>query len=171
MLHAVSGAGSLHHTLRRVKEIALQESPSDEEITEGAESLASVMWVVESPTVMFDDAEKEVVYCRLDTTASEMPALNLDPECTASAVHSESQGARHGEAADATSRKPPLPPETLAQDLKKLLFEEIAPDFEVIIQDEVIRVHKFLLAARSQPKPLMDSTQVQAMASTFMKVI
>lgn len=62
----------------------------------------------------------------------------------------ESQGARHGEAADATSRKPPLPPETLAQDLKKLLFEEIAPDFEVIIQDEVIRVHKFLLAARSQ---------------------
>lgn len=43
-----------------------------------------------------------------------------------------------------------LPPSTLAQDLKRLLTEEIAPDFEVVVQDEVIPVHKFLMVARSK---------------------
>lgn len=43
-----------------------------------------------------------------------------------------------------------LPPSTLAQDLKRLLTEELAPDFEVVVQDEVILVHKFLMVARSK---------------------
>ncbi|CAL1171977.1 unnamed protein product [Cladocopium goreaui] len=43
-----------------------------------------------------------------------------------------------------------LPASTLAQDLKRLLTEEIAPDFEVVVQDEVILVHKFLMVARSK---------------------
>lgn len=43
-----------------------------------------------------------------------------------------------------------LPPETLAEDLKRLLIEEIAPDFEVVVQDEVICAHKFVLVARSR---------------------
>eukprot|EP00913_Durusdinium_trenchii_P000096 g85.t1 len=38
-----------------------------------------------------------------------------------------------------------LPPSTLGQDLKRLLVEEISPDFEVVVQDEVIPVHKFLM--------------------------
>jgi len=42
-----------------------------------------------------------------------------------------------------------IPLETLAEDLKRLLLEEIAPDFEVVVQDEVIRVHRFVLVARS----------------------
>mmetsp|Transcript_16906 Transcript_16906/g.37167 ORF Transcript_16906/g.37167 Transcript_16906/m.37167 type:complete len:917 (+) Transcript_16906:114-2864(+) len=42
-----------------------------------------------------------------------------------------------------------IPPERLAEDLKQLLEHEIAPDFEVVVQDEVIRTHKFMLVARS----------------------
>jgi len=44
----------------------------------------------------------------------------------------------------------PMPPETLAEDLKRLLVEEIGPDFEVVVQDEIIRVHKLVLVARSR---------------------
>lgn len=43
----------------------------------------------------------------------------------------------------------PIPPQTLAEDLKRLLAEEIRPDFEVVVQEEVIRVHRFVLVARS----------------------
>merc|ERR1719453_346733 len=42
-----------------------------------------------------------------------------------------------------------IPPESFSQDLKRLLIEEIAPDFEVVVQNEVIRAHKFVLVARS----------------------
>mmetsp|Transcript_65944 Transcript_65944/g.146034 ORF Transcript_65944/g.146034 Transcript_65944/m.146034 type:complete len:849 (+) Transcript_65944:137-2683(+) len=44
----------------------------------------------------------------------------------------------------------PMPPETLAQDLRRLLVEEIGPDFEVVVQDEVICAHRFMLVARSR---------------------
>eukprot|EP00747_Dinoflagellata_sp_TGD_P079349 gnl/TRDRNA2_/TRDRNA2_160472_c0_seq1.p1 gnl/TRDRNA2_/TRDRNA2_160472_c0~~gnl/TRDRNA2_/TRDRNA2_160472_c0_seq1.p1 ORF type:complete len:389 (+),score=80.92 gnl/TRDRNA2_/TRDRNA2_160472_c0_seq1:152-1168(+) len=46
----------------------------------------------------------------------------------------------------------PIPPETLAEDLKKLILGEgiTSPDFEIVVQDEVIHCHKFILAARSR---------------------
>lgn len=46
--------------------------------------------------------------------------------------------------------EPAMPSPTLAQDLKRLLTEEIATDFEVVVQDEVIRVHRLVLVARSR---------------------
>lgn len=50
---------------------------------------------------------------------------------------------------EGTAHEVPVPPETLTEDLKRLLIEEIAPDFEVVVQDEVIRAHRFMLVARS----------------------
>jgi len=43
----------------------------------------------------------------------------------------------------------PLPRPTLAADLQRLLTEETSYDFEVVVQDEVIYAHKFVLVARS----------------------
>lgn len=43
-----------------------------------------------------------------------------------------------------------VPPATFSEDLKRLLEEEIQPDFEVVVQDEVIPCHKFMLVARSR---------------------
>jgi len=51
---------------------------------------------------------------------------------------------------DASPDRAPTPPETLAEDLKRLLVEEVAPDFEVVVQDEVIPAHRFVLVARSR---------------------
>ncbi|CAE8613943.1 unnamed protein product, partial [Polarella glacialis] len=60
----------------------------------------------------------------------------------------------------------PIPPETLAQDFKRLLTEEISPDFEVVVQDEVIRVHKLVLVARSRyfASCILTSGMVEAQA-------
>eukprot|EP00959_Pyramimonas_sp_CCMP1952_P056109 1171945-Pyramimonas_sp.AAC.1 len=87
MLHAFSNAGNLHATLRRIKDISLMESPTDEEIAEGADALTAVMWTVEPATIVFDDVESEVYYKRLDTSAANAVALQSDHRCTASAVH------------------------------------------------------------------------------------
>lgn len=57
-----------------------------------------------------------------------------------------------GDAREATgtaSTRPPTPSETLAKDLRRLVVEEIYPDFEVVVQDEVITTHKCILVARS----------------------
>lgn len=43
-----------------------------------------------------------------------------------------------------------IPPCTLAQDLKRLFDEQFDTDYEVEIQEEVIEVHRFVLAARSR---------------------
>jgi len=43
-----------------------------------------------------------------------------------------------------------VPKETLGMDLRRLLDEAIDPDFEVEVQDEVIKTHKFVLVARSR---------------------
>jgi len=59
-----------------------------------------------------------------------------------------------------------MPVETLADDLKKLLTGEIAPDFEVVVQDEVIHCHRFVLAARSSyfASCILTSGMVEAQA-------
>jgi hypothetical protein len=59
-----------------------------------------------------------------------------------------------------------IPPETFSQDLKRLLIEEIAPDFEVVVQNEVIRTHKFVLVARSRyfASCILTSGMVEAQA-------
>lgn len=59
-----------------------------------------------------------------------------------------------------------MPPETLAGDLKRLLVEEVAPDFEVVVQDEVISAHKFVLVARSRyfASCILTSGMVEAQA-------
>lgn len=59
-----------------------------------------------------------------------------------------------------------IPPETFSQDLKRLLVEEIAPDFEVVVQNEVIRAHKFVLVARSRyfASCILTSGMVEAQA-------
>jgi len=44
----------------------------------------------------------------------------------------------------------PVPPSSLASDLKRLLDEQIEPDFEVVVQNEVIPCHKVVLVARSR---------------------
>merc|ERR1719369_817948 len=41
-----------------------------------------------------------------------------------------------------------LATETLGSDLRRLFEERILPDFEVVVQDEVIHVHRFVLVAR-----------------------
>eukprot|EP00928_Gymnodinium_smaydae_P016522 TRINITY_DN16210_c0_g2_i1.p1 TRINITY_DN16210_c0_g2~~TRINITY_DN16210_c0_g2_i1.p1 ORF type:complete len:933 (+),score=181.92 TRINITY_DN16210_c0_g2_i1:190-2799(+) len=43
-----------------------------------------------------------------------------------------------------------IPPSTLAQDLKWLQQSGVNTDFEVVVQDEVIRTHRFVLVARSR---------------------
>jgi hypothetical protein len=60
----------------------------------------------------------------------------------------------------------PIPAETLAEDLKRLLIEEVAPDFKVVVQDEVIHAHKFLLVARSRyfASCILTSGMVEAQA-------
>lgn len=63
----------------------------------------------------------------------------------------ESQSTRNNHRLQNTkSGKFVLPPGTLAQDLKSLLDEQFEPDFEVVVQDEVIPVHKLVLVARSR---------------------
>merc|ERR1719453_548658 len=59
-----------------------------------------------------------------------------------------------------------IPPESFSQDLKRLLIEEIAPDFEVVVQNEVIRAHKFVLVARSRyfASCILTSGMVEAQA-------
>mmetsp|Transcript_122982 Transcript_122982/g.244717 ORF Transcript_122982/g.244717 Transcript_122982/m.244717 type:complete len:884 (+) Transcript_122982:125-2776(+) len=54
----------------------------------------------------------------------------------------------------------------LASDLEKLLLEEVSPDFEVVVQDEVIRTHKFILVARSRyfASCILTSGMVEAQA-------
>jgi len=60
----------------------------------------------------------------------------------------------------------PIPPESFAQDLRRLLMEEIATDFEVVVQNEVIRTHKFILVARSRyfASCILTSGMVEAQA-------
>jgi len=69
---------------------------------------------------------------------------------------------------DGTSGDGPvmIPPETFSQDLNRLLVEEIAPDFEVVVQSEVIRAHKFVLVARSRyfASCILTSGMVEAQA-------
>merc|ERR1719436_170942 len=59
-----------------------------------------------------------------------------------------------------------IPPETLAEDLKRLLIEEVSPDFEVVVQDEVIRAHRLVLVARSRyfASCILTSGMVEAQA-------
>lgn len=59
-----------------------------------------------------------------------------------------------------------IPPGTLAEDIKRLLMEEIEPDFEVVVQEEVIRVHKCILVARSRyfASCILTSGMVEAQA-------
>lgn len=59
-----------------------------------------------------------------------------------------------------------VPAGTLAEDIQRLLIEEIAPDFEVIVQDEVIHAHKFILVARSRyfASCILTSGMVEAQA-------
>jgi len=54
----------------------------------------------------------------------------------------------------------------LAGDLEKLLLEEVNPDFEVVVQDEVIRTHKFILVSRSRyfASCILTSGMVEAQA-------
>jgi len=54
----------------------------------------------------------------------------------------------------------------LASDLERLLLEEVNPDFEVVVQDEVIRTHKFILVARSRyfASCILTSGMVEAQA-------
>merc|ERR1711953_453100 len=61
----------------------------------------------------------------------------------------EEPGVRGSQSLDSASNQVHIPGKTLAEDLKRLLVEGIDTDFEVVIQDEVIRTHKFILAARS----------------------
>merc|ERR1719201_2624588 len=59
-----------------------------------------------------------------------------------------------------------IPKETFSQDMNRLLVEEIAPDFEVVVQGEVIRTHKFVLVARSRyfASCILTSGMVEAQA-------
>jgi len=40
-------------------------------------------------------------------------------------------------------------PHCLQNDLRKLVVNQVFPDFEVVVEGEIIKVHKFILAARS----------------------
>mmetsp|Transcript_126958 Transcript_126958/g.367476 ORF Transcript_126958/g.367476 Transcript_126958/m.367476 type:complete len:870 (+) Transcript_126958:2-2611(+) len=59
-----------------------------------------------------------------------------------------------------------IPSPTLAADLRRLLEEAIDPDFRVVVQDEVIPVHKFVLVARSRyfASCILTSGMVEAQA-------
>eukprot|EP00929_Paragymnodinium_shiwhaense_P056489 TRINITY_DN28267_c0_g1_i2.p1 TRINITY_DN28267_c0_g1~~TRINITY_DN28267_c0_g1_i2.p1 ORF type:complete len:833 (+),score=147.44 TRINITY_DN28267_c0_g1_i2:170-2668(+) len=59
-----------------------------------------------------------------------------------------------------------IPPESLAEDLKRLWLDEVGTDFEVVVQDEVIRTHKFMLVARSKyfASCILTSGMVEAQA-------
>jgi hypothetical protein len=59
-----------------------------------------------------------------------------------------------------------IPPGSFSEDLKRLLIEEIEPDFEVVVQDEVIHAHKFVLVARSRyfASCILTSGMVEAQA-------
>merc|ERR1719436_1371482 len=59
-----------------------------------------------------------------------------------------------------------IPPTSLSEDLRRLLDESIAPDFEVVVQDEVIHCHRFVLVARSRyfASCILTSGMVEAQA-------
>lgn len=59
-----------------------------------------------------------------------------------------------------------IPPETLPEDLKRLLDGALEPDFEVVVQDEVIHAHKLILVARSRyfASCILTSGMVEAQA-------
>jgi len=59
-----------------------------------------------------------------------------------------------------------IPPPTLNEDLRRLLDESIMPDFEVVVQDEVIHTHRFVLVARSRyfASCILTSGMVEAQA-------
>lgn len=59
-----------------------------------------------------------------------------------------------------------VPPETLAANLARLLDEHIEPDFEVVVQGEIIHTHKFVLVARSKyfASCILTSGMVEAQA-------
>jgi len=54
-----------------------------------------------------------------------------------------------GWSSEEAASSPVVAQESLADDLQRLLLEETSYDFEVLVQDEVIRAHKFVLVARS----------------------
>mmetsp|Transcript_25263 Transcript_25263/g.72852 ORF Transcript_25263/g.72852 Transcript_25263/m.72852 type:complete len:757 (-) Transcript_25263:91-2361(-) len=81
----------------------------------------------------------------------------LDPKllCELMRLHNSRQGPRPGAPLSPQGRQDEprpfqVPAESLASDLKRLLVEEVAPDFEVVVQEEVIRAHKLVLVARSR---------------------
>mmetsp|Transcript_122419 Transcript_122419/g.346080 ORF Transcript_122419/g.346080 Transcript_122419/m.346080 type:complete len:882 (-) Transcript_122419:135-2780(-) len=74
----------------------------------------------------------------------------MTPQPLGRAVGSDDIGVRVSQALDPSVVPIPIPTETLAEDLKRLLMEEVGTDFEVVAQDEVIRTHRFVLAARSK---------------------
>lgn len=60
----------------------------------------------------------------------------------------------------------PMPEETLVADLRRLLTDQVATDFEVVVQEQVIHAHKFVLAARSRyfASCILTSGMVEAQA-------
>lgn len=87
----------------------------------------------------------------MQPAAGMLPIAPVSPQTAARATVVEEPAAKSCAVPGAASTDhAPLPPESLAEDLKRLLVEEIAPDFEVVVQDEVISTHKFVLVARSR---------------------
>lgn len=79
---------------------------------------------------------------------------------------SEENGGRAAPVIDPAGGQVAMPPEMLAEDLKRLLMDEVGTDFEVVVQDEVINAHKFVLVARSRyfASCILTSGMVEAQA-------
>jgi len=73
---------------------------------------------------------------------------------------------RSSPCADMISCQIPIPDPSFSQDLIRLLVDEIGTDFEVVVQDEVIKAHKFVLVARSRyfASCILTSGMVEAQA-------
>eukprot|EP00927_Polykrikos_kofoidii_P012656 TRINITY_DN15480_c0_g2_i1.p1 TRINITY_DN15480_c0_g2~~TRINITY_DN15480_c0_g2_i1.p1 ORF type:complete len:890 (+),score=121.22 TRINITY_DN15480_c0_g2_i1:246-2915(+) len=79
---------------------------------------------------------------------------------------SEELGGRAPQILDSGVGQFPIPQETLAMDLKRLLTDEVGTDFEVVVQGEVISAHRFVLVARSRyfASCILTSGMVEAQA-------